>query len=344
MNIKYRELNNEKDVEHFWWDVLNKLFPTSIINTKGNSSKTDGLLIDDKIRCLIEVKYDLELKHPLDQAKVLIQSIFYIKKYELKGDNLPKTVFIADKNEAFVIHTNSLLKYLDYDIDWSTAPSQAYKLQPQMLMDISKDEQINPFTFDITTDSFNWNSIKNKIIDLTENVKRLIKITDENIQQVFEYFVKNVLAKNKLGINEQVNLFVDLLINPDENYLHPKKKNTISTKSLGFLKVNEKNFINFFEHFDGDQYTVKEKENMVSIIDRLIEDETRKRQGEFFTPRILVDEAHKMISDEFGSDWKEKYVVWDCAWGTGNLTKDYKFGELYCSTLHQSDIDTANQM
>ena len=27
-----------------------------------------------------------------------------------------------------------------------------------------------------------------------------------------------------------------------------------------------------------------------------------------------------------------------------NLTRDYKFNELYCSTLEQSDIDTANQM
>jgi hypothetical protein len=36
--------------------------------------------------------------------------------------------------------------------------------------------------------------------------------------------------------------------------------------------------------------------------------------------------------------------VWDPAWGTGNLTRDYKFKELYVSTLNQSDIDTANQM
>ena len=89
---------------------------------------------------------------------------------------------------------------------------------------------------------------------------------------------------------------------------------------------------------------MKEKEELVSIIDRLIEDETRKRNGEFFTPTIWVDEAHSMIGEEFGSDWREKYVVWDCAWGTGNLTRNYKFKKLFCSTLHKSDIDTANQM
>jgi hypothetical protein len=37
-------------------------------------------------------------------------------------------------------------------------------------------------------------------------------------------------------------------------------------------------------------------------------------------------------------------VVWDPAWGTGNLTRDYKFKELYVSTLVYADIETANQM
>lgn len=70
----------------------------------------------------------------------------------------------------------------------------------------------------------------------------------------------------------------------------------------------------------------------------------RRRKGEFFTPTIWVDEAHKMIEENLGKDWKEKYIVWDPAWGTGNLTRDYKFKELYCSTIEASDIHTANQM
>lgn len=41
---------------------------------------------------------------------------------------------------------------------------------------------------------------------------------------------------------------------------------------------------------------------------------------------------------------ERKFVVWDNSAGTLNLTRDYKFKELYCSTLEQSDIDTANQM
>ena len=76
----------------------------------------------------------------------------------------------------------------------------------------------------------------------------------------------------------------------------------------------------------------------------MLQEIRRRKQGEFFTPTIWVDKAHEYISSVFGEDWKEKYVVWDPAWGTGNLTRDYKFKELYVSTLNQSDIDTANQM
>ena len=80
------------------------------------------------------------------------------------------------------------------------------------------------------------------------------------------------------------------------------------------------------------------------ICDRLIEDTTRRFKGEFFTPTEWVDEAHRMIENEFGEDWKDKYVVWDPACGTGNLTRDYKFKELYCSTLNKSDLDIMDQM
>ena len=46
-----------------------------------------------------------------------------------------------------------------------------------------------------------------------------------------------------------------------------------------------------------------------------------------------------MIEQQFGEDWKENYVVWDCAAGTLNLTRDYYFNELYCSTLFDSELE-----
>lgn len=69
-------------------------------------------------------------------------------------------------------------------------------------------------------------------------------------------------------------------------------------------------------------------------------DEKRVRnEGEFFTPDNIVDLAHDYISEALGENWKEEYVVYDPACGHCNLTRNYKFTELYCSTLLQSDVD-----
>lgn len=73
--------------------------------------------------------------------------------------------------------------------------------------------------------------------------------------------------------------------------------------------------------------------------DRLIEDTNRRKYGQFYTPTTFVDKAHRMIEKALGEDWKEKFVVWDNCCGTKNLTRDYRFNELYCSTLEQGELD-----
>jgi len=333
---------NEKDTENIWRSTISSFFPDSNITSPFN---TDGFLETNcqKVSILFEFKFNENLKSKLSQVNILSQTLYYLKKFELSGKKLPKVVLIADKNECFVIHTNPLVKYLSYDLNWSVAASTAFKTNTDLIQDMLGDSDINPFVFDIVS-GFNMKAIQNKIQDLSERVIRLIKVTEHNITNVFEYFCENVLGKNALTVNETANLFVNLIINPGENYLHPKRKNILVTKSFGDVYVITDKFISFFSHFDGEQYSIREKEALTAIVDRIVEDETRRRKGEFFTPTIWVDEAHKMISEVFGENWKEEYVVWDPASGTLNLTRDYRFKELYCSTIEESDLKTADQM
>jgi hypothetical protein len=136
-----------------------------------------------------------------------------------------------------------------------------------------------------------------------------------------------------------------MLVNKDDNYLHPvKRRKTVVTKSFGEISiVSRESFESFFGHF-ASSYSPSQKHKLAAVVDRIVEDTTRRKQGEFFTPAIWVDKAHEYIASVYGDNWKEEYIVWDPAWGTGNLTRDYQFKELYVSTLNQSDIDTANQM
>ena len=67
----------------------------------------------------------------------------------------------------------------------------------------------------------------------------------------------------------------------------------------------------------------------------------RRFSGDFWTPKIWVDKAHETITDALGENWYNDYVVWDPAAGALNLTRDYLFGDLYSSTLHDEELSIA---
>lgn len=159
--------------------------------------------------------------------------------------------------------------------------------------------------------------------------------TLSNIENLFQYFTTNIvtdLSKLNLNANELVNVFYSIL------------KNEYTLKNNCLIVNNYKILINIdnFKSIE-NQNILNEIEDFSLIADRLIEDTNRRFKGEFYTPSAWVNEAHNMISNKFGDDWKDKYIVWDCACGTGNLTRDYEFKNLYCSTLNVSDFDISKE-
>lgn len=329
----------EKDVENIYRQYLTKKFGDIIFNSP---FKCDGYGESKKhnIRLICEFKDILDLTLRINQIKSLCQALYYIKKFEISGKILPSVIFIGDRSKCFAIHTNEIFNYLGMDFDWSIAPSKSYT-NIELVNLMMEDEKINPHIFGIKDIA----NCVDKIKDLNDGVKRLIPITPHNVTEVFKHFEDNVIGTHKLDTNQMANLFVQLLVNPDENYLHPVvRRKTVVTKS--FREVNLKNrevFVSFFSHFSRE-YTPSQKEHLTAVVDRLVQDITRRKQGEFFTPTIWANKAHEYIESVYGEDWKEKYVVWDPAWGTGNLTRDLKFKNLFVSTLNYSDIETANQM
>lgn len=330
---------NEKDVENTYRHNFLKKFKDMEITSP---FKCDGFGVSKshKVRVLMEYKDDVNLSNKAELVKVLAQSIFYIKYFYDKGIVPPSTVFIADRNECLALHVNDLIDYLDMDLNWKVAPSSAHTIT-DLVLALMNDDKIRPFVYN----SDDFDDCVQKIKDLTDNVQRKVLVTDKNITEVFRYFDEKVLGKTKLTTNEKANLFVQILVNKDDNYLHPvKRRKMVVTKSFGEVPVvSREGYESFFGHF-ASSYSPSQKHKLAAVVDRIVEDTTRRRQGEFFTPAIWVDKAHEYIASVYGDDWKEKYVVWDPAWGTGNLTRDYQFKELYVSTLNQSDIDTANQM
>lgn len=339
----YEEIKNaliEREVEDVYNKGINLYFPgvsithpfacDGLIDTKTSNNKILKLIIEYKLNELLSSKSG--------RAKILIQVIFYLKQFENNGMLLPNVCMVGDKNECFVIHTNSLLKYLDEeDVNWGIAASSAYMRYPDFVVKIANDDDINPFVFNVD-ENFSFNAVAQKISDLADNVQRYVHVTEHNIATIYDYFCRNVIKNiKKIKSHDLVGIFMGVITNGDDYYQHPSKKNLLVTP-MGNIDINGDGFKSFFGYFQRT-YTPQEKNNLTAIADRLIEDTDRRNNGDFWTPTLFVDYAHKMISEQLGENWKDEYVVWDNCCGSKNLTRDYKFKELYCSTLFDSELN-----
>ena len=329
----------EREVEDVYNNGITLYFPNvdikhpfacdGLIETKTDEGKI--------LKLIIEYKFNENLATPSARAKILVQVLYYLKRFENEGLILPNVCLVGDKNECFVIHTNDIQKYLDEDVDWNIAPSKAHMCNGDLVLKITNDENINPFIFDID-ENFSFKNVYEKIISLTENIQRYVRITEHNIATIFDYFITKVIKdKKKISPNELVSIFIGVITDKENYYLHPSKTNTLISNGKE-VKIDSRSFKSFFSYFDHN-YTPKEKNRFSEISDRLIEDTNRRNKGEFYTPTLYVDYAHRMIESELGENWKNEYVVWDASAGSKNLTRDYYFKELYSSTLEESELE-----
>lgn len=328
----------EREVEDVYNEGIALYFNNATIT---HPFACDGL-IDTKeqgklLKLISEYKYNKDMKNTVARASVIVQVLYYIKKFDQNGLILPNICLVGDINECFVFHTNDIQKYLSYDLDWNIAPSNAHIYNSDLVLEIANDEVINPFIFNID-ENFSFKDVADKIKDLAVNVQRLVNVTEHNIAVIYEYFCNNVVKDAKsVQPNDLVSLFINAITDHDACFLHPKKANVLVCNGKEYA-IYSNAYNSFFSYFNKN-YTPQEKSNFSKISDRLIEDTNRRNKGEFYTPTTFVDKAHRMIEKALGEDWKEKYVVWDNCCGTKNLTRDYRFNELYCSTLEQGELD-----
>lgn len=312
---------------YFTEDIKHPFACDGLVETKTDNNKI--------LKLIIEYKLDEKMDSRFVRSKVIAQVLFYLKRFENEGMTLPNVCLIGDIDECFCFHTNDILSYLDEDVDWSLAPSSAGECT-DLVMKIAEDENINPYIF-VIDENFSFKEVADKIKSLADNVQRYVRVTEHNISNIFDYFCKKVVKDaKKIQANDLVAIFMGVITDGDNYFQHPTKKNVLVCKDKQ-IAIKGDGFQSFFSYFNRN-YTPQEKNKFAEISDRLIEDTNRRNKGEFYTPTSFVDYAHKMIAEQFGEDWKEKFVVWDCASGTKNLTRDYYFKELYCSTLENAEL------
>lgn len=323
---------SEKDVENAYRTCISSVWKDAKFSSP---HKTDGFVEYNNARLLLEVKHDLDFDKRSDICKVVAQSLMYMKKFESNGEALPNVVLIGDVNECFVVNVNTISEFLKLNVDWGATPSSPpQELVKELIMRLQL-----PYVFKVKG-KFNFKNVLDKIESFASGSNLLVEITDSNMEKVFEEFDTKIFdKKTNLTNQEKVDCFLGCLFNPDDYYLHPKKKNILVAPGSKEFSIKGDKFESFFNYFKAGCYTPTQINEFYSKKDRILEDTTRRYQGAFYTPKIWVDHAHTYIEETLGENWKEECVVWDNSCGTANLTRDYHFNDLILTTLEQGDID-----
>lgn len=339
-----KNAQEESAVDHAFRTGFNIYYPGVDIK---RPYQCDGYIkttnkVNNDTRVLIEYKHDIQMKNRVALAKVILQVIFYLKRFEEAGEKRPNIYVIGDKNEALVSHTNELKKYLDEEINWSASPSTAWQYYPELLLKIANDSDINPFIYDID-ENFSFKVIVDNINALATGVTFKTHINKHNLRPIFDYFVTNVVKSKNIQSHQLAETIIGCILDKNNYYVHPNK-NVIVTpnKNVKEVLIDKKRFETMFSQFD-DRLTLSEEKVLRGCADELIEDAERRFTGDFWTPVVFADKAQEMLCEELGDDYRKEYTVWDCCCGGKNLTRDYYFNNLYCSTLLQSEIGISNK-
>lgn len=341
----------EKDVEAAYKSIFQHHYRTSFPSPYGSDGYIElgqVSLLEDDVRLLLEVKFGLTLTRHNERAKIVAQSIYYLKKFQLEGRQLPNVIVGGDENEMFTLYVPKIESYLSRDYDWSLAPSSAWKQNEPLYRELLADPNLNVFVFNTRSPGFDINDVFSAIGALAQQrgVFTKLRANENNLRIIFDEFVRFVFGekwvdsakKLKLSPPEAVSIFIQSILGNVDMYLVPTKKNILHLPNGREIPINAANYYAFFSIYDS-QYSVKEKDTIISIADRLIEEVKRRFHGDFWTPTVWANDAINMMDEQLGEGWRERYVVWDSAAGTKNLTRDYRFTELYSSTIHQAEID-----
>ena len=314
------------------------------------SFKTDGIiavdggLFGESANFLIEAKKDKSFSdNKKDVYEVVSQIISYLHEIKDKEPTKYPNVSIGvDNNEIFMIPSIALEKYVNGDYRWDLPASQMHK-DTQLMDDLAEDKNIRPVVTNID-ENFRPSEFCMHLLNMAleaEYVK--IKIGKSSLSDAFTDFRTMTYGTNDPYViqqenRQQIELFCRTLFGDEEVYAHPKRKNVMIIDGVEYENIDTEGYEVFSSRYDANGYSLKEYKAITSMADTLIAEANRRFKGDYYTPPVWVNKAHSVISNALGDDWKEKYVVWDSSCGTKNLTRDYKFSDLYSSTLYGGEL------
>jgi 16S rRNA G966 N2-methylase RsmD len=367
---KYKGIKSEFQLRSL---VFDDYFKGKDVSYEEEINKIDFIITDKKSRgeknigakkhfVWMETK-----KNVTEMYLMLTQLLLTIKTtYDKNEYIIPNYIGCFDIEKIIFVPTNLILDLLhDNDINWNIAPNNVkaeyfLRIINKLKYVLHNNSNVKIFSFgknDIEVKEFIKKNIYSGIIE------NRFEITEHNFDRVYlkwvekvkssiainweeerkngildgDFFLADLLSREGLSIKEK------LLIVLQENHYKLtrvlKKSKFLDEDDKYFFKDKQKAYNEFWNIYKRPPLP-KYWENIVNRKDLLVPQDIRERKGSFFTPQKWVELSQKYISDVLGIDWQNKYYVWDCCAGTGNLLVgiNREIENVFASTIDQSDV------
>lgn len=253
------------------------------------------------------------------------------------------------------------------DFNWQVTPSDHQSREFKQLYELVHDtlkDNVFVFNFETQGDSLRF-FIRDKFSTTGRRASR-INVNKNNFPHIYRRWLKEVrdtLQVNwtdfaELGIYDCHFFLADLMSSDNTTILenltvllqdNHYKVNTGQLQGDTPLYANiEFNDDQMAHRLFWQRYKRPPREEYRDYIleraDRLRPENVRMFHGAYFTPMQWVEKAQEYLAMELGEDWQDKYYVWDCAAGTGNLLAGLtNRHNIWASTLERADVDTMIQ-
>ncbi len=326
----------EEAVKHYFANFFN----ISPYDTKNGIDLYTG-------QVTFEFKTDADLLDTQALAKCFAQVVYYVRrcKYGLKNENRPpsNSVCVVTKNFAAILPTETFKAYYTAEnYDWLLPASNPCK---KLIAALAADNALREcvvYDFEIPAshDAF-VDLLKNRLAARVPPYHEKIEITARNFFTVFEYWQKKFgkfFSSDKRKDSEY--FMTDIEFGKTEFTSENRALFRMSDGSTveKYLPTVEYNFFwSIYEKIDSQKVISAIRQRM----DRMTEEEQRRRTGEFYTPMEFADVAIEYLKKTLKRWWKdENFRLWDMAAGSGNLEWNLPAEALpkcYISTLLEDD-------
>ncbi|TAJ69964.1 MAG: hypothetical protein EPO51_20805 [Phenylobacterium sp.] len=272
------------------------------------------------------------------------QLLVYVRAAKKRGEAIPAFLAVIDREKAAIVPTERALPLLDdKSIVWPKSGSGAGR---QLAAQIAPYVQTHIVEYEIAHDEAAFiNAVKDAIRE-----RRIIRtpITPDNLRQVFDRWVE--MVGSELGMvnptDYAVLFFADIMhdghneamTNLPARLLFSGEKPVFLLNGQQYELASQRGYRNFWAIYHRPP-EAEYRHYLLERRDSLLPIDEQKFKGAYYTPLHIVDKAYDELKATLGSNWQNRYIVWDMCAGVGNLeAKHSNLRNVYMSTLDQADV------